>query len=46
MPRLIAADKPDASLDDISTATLIRQVLGAIFQFEKAIDHVEAEERP
>jgi DNA invertase Pin-like site-specific DNA recombinase len=34
---LIAADKPDAFLDDTPTATLIRQVLGAVSQFEKAI---------
>ena len=34
---LIAADKPDAFLDDGPTATLIRQVLGAVSQFEKAM---------
>jgi DNA invertase Pin-like site-specific DNA recombinase len=34
---LIAADKPDAFLDDTPTATLIRQVLGAVSQFEKAM---------
>jgi DNA invertase Pin-like site-specific DNA recombinase len=33
---LIAADSPDAFLDDGSTAVLIRQVLGAVSQFEKA----------
>src|SRR5215204_2712887 len=34
---LIAADKPDAFLDDTATANLIRQVLGAVTQFEKAM---------
>ena len=34
---LIAADKPDAFLDDTPTAALIRQVLGAVSQFEKAM---------
>lgn len=34
---LIAADSPDAFLDDGPTATLIRQVLGAVSQFEKAM---------
>ena len=34
---LIAADKPDAFLDDTPTATLIRQVLGAVSEFEKAM---------
>jgi DNA invertase Pin-like site-specific DNA recombinase len=34
---LIAADKPDAFLDDTPTAILIRQVLGAVSQFEKAM---------
>src|SRR5215210_2422012 len=34
---LVAADKPDAFLDDTPTATLIRQVLGAVSQFEKAM---------
>jgi DNA invertase Pin-like site-specific DNA recombinase len=34
---LIAADKPDAFLDDGPTATLIRQVLGAASQFEKSM---------
>lgn len=33
---LIAADSPNAFLDDGPTATLIRQVLGAVAQFEKA----------
>jgi DNA invertase Pin-like site-specific DNA recombinase len=33
---LIAADSPDAFLDDTPTAVLIRQVLGAVAQFEKA----------
>lgn len=32
---LIAADSPDAFLDDSPTATLIRQVLGAVAEFEK-----------
>jgi DNA invertase Pin-like site-specific DNA recombinase len=34
---LIAADSPTAFLDDSPTATLIRQVLGAVSQFEKAM---------
>src|SRR5215216_3555323 len=34
---LIAADKPDAFLDDTPTANLIRQILGAVSQFEKAM---------
>ena len=34
---LIATDKPDAFLDDTPTAVLIRQVLGAVSQFEKAM---------
>jgi DNA invertase Pin-like site-specific DNA recombinase len=33
---LIAADSPDAFLEDTPTAVLIRQVLGAVAQFEKA----------
>jgi DNA invertase Pin-like site-specific DNA recombinase len=33
---LIAADSPDSFLDDTPTAVLIRQVLGAVAQFEKA----------
>jgi DNA invertase Pin-like site-specific DNA recombinase len=33
---LIAADSPDAFLDDGPTTTMIRQVLGAVSQFEKA----------
>jgi DNA invertase Pin-like site-specific DNA recombinase len=33
---LIAADSPGAFLDDTPTAVLIRQVLGAVAQFEKA----------
>ena len=33
---LIAADSPDAFLDDTPTAILIRQVLGAVSEFEKA----------
>ena len=32
---LIAADKPDAFLDYTPTAKLIRQVLGAVSEFEK-----------
>jgi DNA invertase Pin-like site-specific DNA recombinase len=34
---LIAADSPEAFLDDTPTAVLIRQVLGAVSQFEKAM---------
>ena len=34
---LVAADSPDAFLDDTPTAILIRQVLGAVSQFEKAV---------
>ena len=33
---LIAVDSPNAFLDDTPTAVLIRQVLGAVSQFEKA----------
>ena len=33
---LIAADNPGGFLDDTPTAVLVRQVLGAIAQFEKA----------
>jgi DNA invertase Pin-like site-specific DNA recombinase len=33
---LIAVDSPDAFLDDTPTAVLVRQVLGAVAQFEKA----------
>jgi DNA invertase Pin-like site-specific DNA recombinase len=33
---LIAADRPDAFLDDGPTATMVRQILGAVSQFEKA----------
>src|SRR3954464_1379619 len=34
---LIAADKPEPFLDDPPTAKLIRQVLGAVSEFEKAM---------
>ena len=34
--KLIAADDPDAFTSDTPTATLIRQILGAVAQFEKA----------
>ena len=34
---LIAADRPDAFLDDTPTSTLMRQMLGAISQFEKTM---------
>ena len=34
---LIAADSPDAFQDDTPTAVLIRQILGAVSQFEKAM---------
>jgi len=34
---LIAADKPDAFLDDTPTATMVRQILGVVSQFEKAM---------
>jgi DNA invertase Pin-like site-specific DNA recombinase len=33
---LIAVDSPNAFLDDTPTATLVRQILGAVAQFEKA----------
>ena len=33
---LIAADSPNSFLEDTPTANLIRQVLGAVSQFEKA----------
>jgi DNA invertase Pin-like site-specific DNA recombinase len=34
---LIAADKPDSFVDDTPTATLVRQILGAISEFDKAM---------
>ncbi|WP_244600106.1 recombinase family protein [Blastochloris tepida] len=34
---LIAADSPDSFVDETPTATLIRQILGAVSQFEKAM---------
>ena len=34
---LIAADSPSSFLDDGPTATLVRQILGAVAQFEKAM---------
>nr|WP_155810851.1 recombinase family protein [Phyllobacterium sp. UNC302MFCol5.2] len=34
---LIAADSPDSFVSDTPTATLIRQVLGAVSEFEKAM---------
>lgn len=34
---LIAADAPDSFLSDTPTATLIRQILGAVHQFDKAM---------
>ena len=34
---LIAADSPDAFLDDTPTAVMIRQILGSVAQFEKAM---------
>lgn len=34
---LIAADSPEAFLDDTPTAVLIRQILGAVSQFDKAM---------
>lgn len=34
---LVAADSPESFLDDTPTATLIRQILGAVSQFEKAM---------
>lgn len=34
---LIAADSPTAFLDDTPTAMLVRQILGAVAQFEKAM---------
>lgn len=34
---LIAADSPDSFVDDTPTATLIRQVLGAVAQFDKTM---------
>jgi DNA invertase Pin-like site-specific DNA recombinase len=33
----IAADKPDSFVDDGPTATLVRQMLGAVAQFEKSM---------
>ncbi len=34
---LIAADSPTSFLDDGPTATMVRQILGAVSQFEKAM---------
>jgi DNA invertase Pin-like site-specific DNA recombinase len=34
---LVAADKPGSFLDDTPTAKLVRQVLGAISEFDKAM---------
>ena len=34
---LIAADSPDSFIDDTPTAKLVRQVLGAIAEFDKAM---------
>jgi DNA invertase Pin-like site-specific DNA recombinase len=34
---LIAADSPDAFLDETPTAVMIRQILGSVSQFEKAM---------
>ena len=34
---LIAADSPDAFLDETPTAVMIRQILGSVAQFEKAM---------
>jgi DNA invertase Pin-like site-specific DNA recombinase len=34
---LIAADAPDQFVDDTPTAVLIRQILGAVAQFDKAM---------
>jgi DNA invertase Pin-like site-specific DNA recombinase len=34
---LVAADSPEAFVDDTPTATLVRQILGAVAQFEKAM---------
>jgi DNA invertase Pin-like site-specific DNA recombinase len=34
--KLIAADSPDSSTDDGPTATMVRQILGAVSQMEKA----------
>jgi len=34
---LIAADSPDAFLDDTPTAVMIGKILGSVSQFEKAM---------
>ena len=34
---LIAPDKPDSFVDDTPTATLVRQILGAVAEFDKAM---------
>jgi len=34
---LIAADKPDAFTDDSPTARMVRQILGAVAEFDKAM---------
>jgi hypothetical protein len=46
---LIAADEPDSFVDDSPTAVLVRQILGAVAQFDRAMTVAElrgARERP
>ena len=35
--KLVAADSPHSFLDDTPTSKLIRQILGAVFEFDKAM---------
>jgi hypothetical protein len=42
---LIAADSPDAFLDETPTAVMIRQILGSVSQFEKVHAGCQAEGR-
>jgi DNA invertase Pin-like site-specific DNA recombinase len=39
---LVAVDSPQAFLDDGPTAKLIRQILGAMAEFDKAMDRSQA----
>ena len=43
---IVAADSPAGFLDDTPTATLIRQILGAVSQFEKTMTRQQASRRP
>ena len=43
---LVAADSPQSFVDDTPTARLVRQVLGAIAEFDKAMTEAEGRPRP